>query len=47
MYTTIDELNLVLYEEKPTEGKRAVILINLESLKVVGEYLIDSTTLSN
>lgn len=47
MYTTIDDVNLVLYEEKPTDGKRAVILINLENLKVVGEYLVDSTTLSN
>lgn len=47
MHVTIDDKNLILYESIATDEKRAVILIDLQTLTSVGEFLVDTSTLSD
>lgn len=45
MYSSIDEKHIILYENLPVDGKRIVVIIDLETLNKIGEFLVDGCTL--
>lgn len=47
MYPSIDEKHIIFYEHLPVDGKWIVVIIDLETLNKIGEFLVDGSTFSN